>query len=85
MDITIHVLVLHKHGDKLYSGLREVVTEHLTDKVQKVSFIIQVQANFLLSIAASGAVGGAHCRPTRLAPSSLSARERETEVDCCNR
>lgn len=30
-----YTMVLHKHGDKLYSGLREVVTEHLTDKVQK--------------------------------------------------
>jgi len=30
-----YTMVLHKHGDKLYSGLRDVVTEHLTDKVQK--------------------------------------------------
>ena len=29
-------MVLHKHGDKLYNGLREVVTEHLNEKVQKV-------------------------------------------------
>jgi len=25
--------VLHKHGEKLYTGLREVVTEHLVNKV----------------------------------------------------
>merc|ERR1719402_1536661 len=30
-----YTMVLHKHGDKLYSGLREVVSEHLNDKVQK--------------------------------------------------
>ena len=33
-----YTMVLHKHGDKLYSGLRDVVTEHLTDKVQKVYY-----------------------------------------------
>ena len=31
-----YTMVLHKHGDKLYNGLRDVVTEHLNDKVQKV-------------------------------------------------
>ena len=30
-------MVLHKHGDKLYSGLRSVVSDHLTEKVQKVN------------------------------------------------
>ena len=29
-------MVLHKHGDKLYNGLKEVVTEHLDDKVKEV-------------------------------------------------
>ena len=33
-----YTMVLHKHGDKLYSGLREVVAEHLNDKVQQVLF-----------------------------------------------
>jgi len=28
-----YTLVLHKHGEKLYTGLREVVTEHLVNKV----------------------------------------------------
>ena len=28
-----YTMVLHKHGEKLYTGLREVVTEHLVVKV----------------------------------------------------
>jgi hypothetical protein len=32
-----YTMVLHKHGDKLYSGLRSVVSDHLTEKVQKVN------------------------------------------------
>lgn len=28
-----YTMVLHKHGEKLYSGLREVVTHHLDNKV----------------------------------------------------
>ena len=39
-----YTMVLHKHGDKLYTGLEEVVKEHLTDKVQTVSFSLN---NFL--------------------------------------
>ncbi|KAF6361314.1 cullin 3 [Rhinolophus ferrumequinum] len=27
-----YTMVLHKHGEKLYTGLREVVTEHLINK-----------------------------------------------------
>lgn len=30
-----YTMVLHKHGEKLYSGLQEVVTEHLVKKVRK--------------------------------------------------
>ena len=26
-------MVLHKHGERLYSGLKEVVTNHLESKV----------------------------------------------------
>ena len=26
-------MVLHKHGERLYSGLKQVVTEHLVEKV----------------------------------------------------
>ncbi|KAI5934729.1 Serine/threonine-protein kinase TAO1 [Manis javanica] len=29
-------MVLHNHGEKLYTGLREVVTEHLINKTQDV-------------------------------------------------
>lgn len=28
-----YTMVLHKHGDKLYSGLKQVVTEHLQTTV----------------------------------------------------
>lgn len=28
-----YTMVLHKHGERLYTGLREVVTEHLINKV----------------------------------------------------
>ena len=26
-------MVLHKHGERLYSGLKQVVTDHLIEKV----------------------------------------------------
>ena len=29
-----YTMVLHKHGEKLYTGLREVVTDHLVNKVR---------------------------------------------------
>ena len=28
-----YTMVLHKHGEKLYNGLRDVVTDHLMNKV----------------------------------------------------
>ena len=28
-----YTMVLHKHGERLYSGLKQVVTEHLVEKV----------------------------------------------------
>lgn len=28
-----YTMVLHKHGERLYNGLKEVVTEHLVSKV----------------------------------------------------
>lgn len=31
-----YTMVLHKHGEKLYTGLREVVTEHLINKVSNM-------------------------------------------------
>ena len=29
-----YTMVLHKHGERLYTGLRDVVTEHLVEKVR---------------------------------------------------
>lgn len=34
-----YTMVLHKHGERLYNGLREVVKEHL---VNKVSFSVKM-------------------------------------------
>ena len=34
-----YTMVLHKYGEKLYTGLREVVTEHLTNKVILCSIV----------------------------------------------
>lgn len=33
-----YTMVLHKHGEKLYTGLRDVVTEHLVLKVRRDSY-----------------------------------------------
>lgn len=30
-------MVLHKHGERLYNGLKIVVTEHLEEKVKVIS------------------------------------------------
>jgi cullin 3 len=30
-----HTMVLHKHGERLYAGLKEVVTQHLESKVSQ--------------------------------------------------
>lgn len=48
-----YTMVLHKHGEKLYTGLREVVTEHLIHKVKtqkhsRYGFLCNNQ--FILSI-----------------------------------
>ena len=40
-----YTMVLHKHGETLYSGLREVVTNHLESKVG--SFIINYEIHSL--------------------------------------
>lgn len=39
-----YTMVLHKHGEKLYSGLKEVVTSHLETKV---SISLEVFLNIL--------------------------------------
>lgn len=44
-----YTMVLHKHGEKLYSGLQEVVTEHLVKKVQ-VDVLAALNNNFLLTL-----------------------------------
>ena len=36
--LNAHRMVTHQHGEKLYTGLREVVTDHLTNKVMADSF-----------------------------------------------
>ena len=41
-----YTMVLHKHGEKLYTGLREVVTDHLVNKVKgKVQFMMFRSSN----------------------------------------
>jgi cullin 3 len=30
-----HTMVLHKHGERVYAGLEEVVTQHLESKVSQ--------------------------------------------------
>jgi len=37
-----YTMVLHKHGEKLYTGTREVVIEHLIQKVEFLVFIFQI-------------------------------------------
>lgn len=40
-----YTMVLHKHGEKLYTGLREVVTDHLVNKVLgKVQFVLSLKS-----------------------------------------
>ncbi|KAF2359059.1 Cullin N-terminal [Trinorchestia longiramus] len=41
-----YTMVLHKHGEKLYSGLREVVTHHLDTKV-RADVLASLNNNFL--------------------------------------
>ncbi|KAK3513833.1 hypothetical protein QTP70_028845 [Hemibagrus guttatus] len=38
-----YTMVLHKHGEKLYTGLREVVTEHLINKEDFLSCFLAVR------------------------------------------
>lgn len=43
-----YTMVLHKYGERLYNGLREVVTQHLESKV-RLSYTVATQFYFLLS------------------------------------
>ncbi|XP_018008708.1 cullin-3 [Hyalella azteca] len=44
-----YTMVLHKHGEKLYSGLREVVTHHLDTKV-RAEVLASLNNNFLQTL-----------------------------------
>ncbi|XP_032830819.1 cullin-3 isoform X2 [Petromyzon marinus] len=44
-----YTMVLHKHGEKLYTGLREVVTEHLINKV-RTDVLNSLNNNFLQTL-----------------------------------
>ncbi|XP_068211557.1 cullin-3 [Palaemon carinicauda] len=44
-----YTMVLHKHGERLYTGLRDVVTQHLENKV-RADVLASLQNNFLLTL-----------------------------------
>ncbi|CAF0923855.1 unnamed protein product [Didymodactylos carnosus] len=44
-----YTMVLHKHGEKLYTGTREVVTEHLVQKVRQ-DVVDSLHNNFLTTL-----------------------------------
>ncbi|XP_076339950.1 cullin-3-A-like [Tachypleus tridentatus] len=44
-----YTMVLHKHGERLYTGLREVVTEHLVNKIRE-EVLSSLHNNFLLTL-----------------------------------
>nr|XP_054770803.1 cullin-3-like [Lytechinus pictus] len=44
-----YTMVLHKHGERLYTGLRDVVTEHLVEKV-RVEVLKALNNNFLQTL-----------------------------------
>lgn len=46
-----YTMVLHKHGEKLYTGLREVVTEHLINKVRQPEHACNTPAPSFISIS----------------------------------
>lgn len=47
-----YTMVLHKHGEKLYSGLQEVVNEHLVKKVRE-DVLAALNNNFLQTLNSS--------------------------------
>ncbi|XP_063597391.1 cullin-3-like [Penaeus indicus] len=44
-----YTMVLHKHGERLYTGLRDVVTQHLENKV-RADVLASLQNNFLQTL-----------------------------------
>ncbi|XP_022087967.1 cullin-3-like [Acanthaster planci] len=47
-----YTMVLHKHGERLYTGLRDVVTEHLVEKV-RAEVLASLNNNFLQTLNAA--------------------------------
>lgn len=47
-----YTMVLHKHGERLYSGLKQVVTEHLVEKIRK-DVVVSLNNNFLDTLNAA--------------------------------
>ena len=44
-----YTMVLHKHGERLYSGLKEVVTQHLETRVRN-EVVVSLNNNFLQTL-----------------------------------
>ena len=44
-----YTMVLHKHGERLYNGLRDVVTQHLETKVRQ-DVLTSLHNNFLQTL-----------------------------------
>ncbi|XP_031564739.1 cullin-3-B-like, partial [Actinia tenebrosa] len=47
-----YTMVLHKHGERLYNGLKQVVTEHLEEKIRK-EVVASLSNNFLDTLNAA--------------------------------
>ena len=45
-----YTMVLHKYGERLYNGLRDVVKEHLVNKVNITSFWLIVLIVFFFTL-----------------------------------
>ena len=44
-----YTLVLHKYGERLYTGLRDVVKEHLVSQVRFFCFVLTLQFFFTIN------------------------------------
>jgi cullin 3 len=54
-----YTMVLHKHGERLYNGLREVVTHHLESKVKIV--LKNKMCNFTKNLPGHFHIGSSRC------------------------
>merc|ERR1719435_357919 len=52
IKLEVNTMVLHKHGERLYSGLKEVVTNHLESKVRQ-DVLHALNNNFLQTLNAA--------------------------------